>query len=305
MSSVARRVGRIGGCTHPGRTGRSSSRSRAARWPRAASTCPARPRAGARRRVRARHRRRPRGRDAGCPCARRHLGCRGGRAGCSPPVTRSSPTPARGSTPRSPPGSAAARDGRGEPGRRRARRPPGPARRGGARGRWRRRASTRHPCSPTPTTAAPRCSPCRPRAPARCARPSGPAARPRTSGSATCGSSSTCRACGSTSTTPPRWPPRCASGSARTAARPSRTLAFRACRPPSTASSPTGRARPCSTTASRWSCRAGAAVASGLRHLRVGQRVSVELDEAGRGDPGVGRRDRPRRGHPLTPRGSG
>ena len=27
---------------------------------------------------------------------------------------------------------------------------------------------------------------------------------------------------------------------------------------------------------------AGAAVASGLRHLRVGQRVSVELDEAGR-----------------------
>ena len=27
---------------------------------------------------------------------------------------------------------------------------------------------------------------------------------------------------------------------------------------------------------------AGAAVASGLRHLRVGQRVSIELDDAGR-----------------------
>ena len=45
----------------------------------------------------------------------------------------------------------------------------------------------------------------------------------------------------------------------------------------------------------------GAAVASGLRHLRVGQRVSIELDEEGRAATRiwvVG--DRARRDHPLT-----
>ena len=59
-------------------------------------------------------------------------------------------------------------------------------------------------------------------------------------------------------------------------------LTFRACRRPSTASARTAPGSALLDDGVEVVVPPGAARASGLRHLRVGQRVSVELDEAGR-----------------------
>ena len=260
---------------------------------------PPRDASGPRRRVRPRHGRRPRGRAARGAGARRELRPGGGGVGRRGGAPERSPTPAPASTPPSPPGAdAASAAGAGRVavvlGDHPALRPRGgaPRARGGGTasvvrrpGRRRRRHRAAHP-------------PGARGAPHRVRR--GQRRRPRTA-RVTCGSTSTCRGCASTSTTRRPSRPPWGSGWGRTAPRRSRALRFPVCRRPSTASRPTAPGRRCSTTASRSSCPAGAAIASGLRHLRVGQRVSVELDEAGRAATRrLGRRHRAGRDHPLT-----
>ena len=214
MSSTARRVGRIGGCAHPGRTGRSSSRSRAARWPRAGSTCPATARAALADAF---------ARDTVAALA-------AGMPGAPVLVVTSDPDVARwvaaGGHARGP------RPRRG-PGRRRRRRGGVPPAAWAPRAvavvlgdhpalrpqevRAALAAAGAHPASVVPDaddegTALLTLPADRPTV--RTAFGAGQRRRARAA-RASCGSTSTCRGCASTSTTRPRWPPPCASVSGR------------------------------------------------------------------------------------------
>ena len=229
----------------PGPAGRSSSRSRAGRWPRSVSHLPRVARAALA------------ARSPATPWPHSLAGCRVRRSSSSPPTpTWPGRSPPAGRVVADPGAGLDAAVAAGVD-----------AARAWAPARWPSCSATTRRCGPR------RCGPrwprpvrtrlrgarCRRRGnraadpaarPARCARPSAPAAPPRRGGSASRARPRPTRAARRRRRRRLARPPRCGLGLGPRSARHSRSLAFRACRLPSTAST-TAPARPCSTTASR------------------------------------------------------